>query len=361
MTRIHGQIESLKRIRETLDQKGITRFNSIGAIKTFLNNFENEKEENLFHIERQYDLELEILETKALHFQKDYDAVKTKVETNLNSRITHLKSKSKALSHPAKNAVWELLNWYHQQILLAYTFLLEKSLKHIIRLKTHPYKKRLDPILTEVDAYKVNRQNIISERCESKFQTLEHAKTVTTDLYPIIAGAIGEHKVAKELEKLPGTCVLIHDFSLAFDRPIYNKRENDRIFSIQIDHLLVTRAGIFIIETKNWSKASLERYDLRSPVKQVQRANFALYTLLNRKNTAHSILKPHHWGQRELPVHCVVAMIHHRPKERFRHVAIKTLQELNGHINRFEPLFEEEEVGRIGDYLLKIKKCKKQA
>src|SRR5690606_30207718 len=165
--------------------------------------------------------------------------------------------------------------------------ILEKSLKHIIRLKTHRYKKWLDPILTEVDAYTVNRQNIISERCDSKFKELEHVKKIAEGLYPIIAGAIGEHKVAKELEKLPGPCVLIHDFSLAFDPPIYNRRENDPIRSVQIDHLLVTHAGIFIIETKNWSKASLERYDLRSPVKQVQRANFALYSLLNRKNTAH--------------------------------------------------------------------------
>tara|TARA_Y100000815_G_C13120012_1_gene416485 strand:- start:302 stop:457 length:156 start_codon:yes stop_codon:yes gene_type:complete len=47
-------------------------------------------------------------------------------------------------------------------------------------------------------------------------------------------------------------------------------------------------------------------------------------------------------------------MVRHRPNERFRHVAIKTLKELNGHITRFEPLFDEEEVGRIGDCLLGI-------
>ena len=119
MIRIHGQIESLKRIRATLEQEGITRFHSVADINNFLNNCEREKEETLFKIERQYELELEILETKALHFQKDYEAVKVKVETNLNFRISRSKSKSEALSHPAKNAVWELLNWYQQQILLA--------------------------------------------------------------------------------------------------------------------------------------------------------------------------------------------------------------------------------------------------
>lgn len=356
MINVHGQIESLKRIRATLDQEGITRFNSVSDINNFLKNYAFEKEETLFNTERQFDLELETLEIKALNLQKDYEAIKTKVEANLNTRISHLKSKSKGLPKPAKNAVRELLNWYQQQILLGYTFILEKSVKHVIRHKTNPYQKRLDSILKKVDEYKANRQNFISERCESKFLELEHAKAVTTDLYPIIAGAIGEQKVAKELEKLPGSYVLIHDFSLAFDSPLYNKRENDRIFSIQIDHLLVTKAGIFIIETKNWSKKSMEQNDLRSPVKQIQRANFALYVLLNGSKTSLSgVLKRHHWGQRALTIRNIVVMVHHRPRVKFKYVTIKTLKELNGYINHLEPLFDDDEVKCIGEYLINIK------
>ncbi len=356
MTSIHGQIQSLKRIRATLDQEGITRFNSVAEINNFLNNYDREKEETFFRIEREFDLELDVLQTKGFYLQKDYEALKTKTESNLKERIANLRIKCSSLSNPARNAVGELLNWYRQQALLGYTFLLEKNLKAILWLKMYPSKKRLDSILKRVDTYNLNRQEMISERCSPKFRELDHAKTVATDLYPIIAGAIGEHKVAKELEKLSGPSTLIHDFSIAFDKPIYNKRENDRIFSIQIDHLLVTRAGIFIIETKNWSKASLERYDLRSPIKQVQRANFALYVLLNGSNISGiGALKPHHWGHKKLPIRNIVAMIQHRPRERFNYVAIKTLDELNGYIDHFEPLFDEEEVGRIGDYLLKIK------
>ncbi|WP_108424513.1 nuclease-related domain-containing protein [Flagellimonas amoyensis] len=355
MIHIHGQIESLKRIREILDHHGITWFTSTGQINRFLKTFENEKESLLFNIERQYELELEILVTKVHHYQKEYESVKDHVENTLNNRISSLKAKSKTLSLPAKNAVIELLNWYRQQILLGYTFILDKGTKYIIKLKTKPYQKRLDPTQKELEAYIANRQNSISERFETKFKELEFTQKITEGLYPLIAGAIGEHKVAKELEKLPRPFVLINDFSLAFNKPIYNRRENDRIFSIQIDHLLVTPAGIFIIETKNWSKKSLERYDFRSPVKQVRRANFALYTLLNSPNTSNRVIKPHHWGQRKLPVKSIVAMIHHKPKERFKHVAIKTLQELNGHIKYFDPLFDNEEVESIGTFLINLK------
>lgn len=356
MTRIHGQIEPLKRIRATLDQNGITRFNSTGQILNFLHNYDNEKETLFFNIDREFDLELDALQAEGFQLQKNYDALKTKAERKLADKIENLKSKCTALSGPAKNAVLELLNWYLQQILLAYKFILEKNQKTIIGLQTNPSKKRLDSTLEIINGYTTNRQGMISERCAPKFHELEHMKSVCIELKPLIAGAIGENLVAKELEKLSDDFVLINDFFLRFERPIYNKKENDRIHSIQIDQLLVTHAGIFIIETKNWSKASIASYDLRSPVKQIERANYALYILLHSDNQqVNSLLKRHHWGNKKIPLRNIVAMIHHKPKEKFQYVAIKKLRELNSYINHFEPLFNESEVHRIADYLMKIK------
>lgn len=354
MTLIHGQIESLKRIRETLDRNGISRFNSINEIKKFLYNYENEKEELIFRIERQHELELDILQTKILFLQKEYEALKAETEAKLENRISQLKIKSESLSRPAKNAIIEVLNWYKQQFFLFYEFILEKSSNYLVWHNTNPSKKRLESVLKQMNYYSSNRQGIISARCAPKLSELEYIKSVANGLYPLIAGAIGEHLVAKELEKLPNSFVLINDFSLTFHKPLYNKRENDRIFSIQIDHLMITPAGIFIIETKNWSKLSLESYNLRSPVKQIQRANFALYVLLNGNNIG-PILKQHHWGKKEIPLRNIVAMIHHKPKGKFQYVAIKKLRELNSYINHFEPLFNESEVHRISDYLMKIK------
>ena len=243
---------------------------------------------------------------------------------------------------------------HQQQVLLAYKFILQKSFKVIVHRRTRDAHTLLVSVREQFNTYTANRQTIISERCEPKFRKLEHIKTVATDLYPIIAGAIGENMVAKELEKLSDDFVLFHDFSLTFDKPIYNKKKNDRIHSIQIDHLLVTHAGVFIIETKNWSKKSLERYDLRSPVAQIQRAGFAIYVLLN-SNKRRSILKPHHWGSKEIPLRNIIAMIHHKPREKFQYVTIKKLKELNGYINHFKPLFDNSEIQSIADYLMDMK------
>ncbi|WP_422350887.1 nuclease-related domain-containing protein [Flagellimonas sp.] len=356
MTQIHGQIESLKRIRETLDQKEFTRFNSTGDIQRFLKNYDNEKEELFFKVEREFDIELDALQEEGFQLQKNYDALKINAEKKLADKIVKLKSKCTSLSGPAKNAVLELLNWYRLQILLAYKFILEKNQKTIIGLQTNPSKKRLDSTIEIINGYTTNRQRMISERCAPKFNELEYMKSVCTELMPVIAGAIGENLVAKELERLSDDFVLINDFFLRFERPIYNKKENDRIHSIQIDHLLVTHAGIFIIETKNWSKASIANYDLRSPVKQIERANYALYILLHRDNQqVNSLLKRHPWGHKKIPLRNIVAMINHKPKEKFQYVAIKKLRELNSYINHFEPLFNESEVHQIADYLMKIK------
>ncbi len=70
MTVVLGQIESLIRIRETLDQKGITRFNSIGDINKFIKNYNNDKEEAFFKIQHDVDLELDVLQAEEHELQK---------------------------------------------------------------------------------------------------------------------------------------------------------------------------------------------------------------------------------------------------------------------------------------------------
>ena len=77
-------------------------------------------------------------------------------------------------------------------------------------------------------------------------------------LYALIAGAIGENSTVNELQKLSDNYYLINDFSAKFNPPIYNKKDKDRIFSVQIDHLLICQSGVFLLETKNWSKKSIK-------------------------------------------------------------------------------------------------------
>ena len=113
--------------------------------------------------------------------------------------------------------------------------------------------------------------------------------------------------------------------------------------------VLLIISGIFLIETKNWSRKSVDTISLRSPIKQIQRSNFALYIYISEN----IFLNEHHWGEQAIPIRNLLVMINNKPKEKFKFVTVKLLNELNGYINYFEPVLSEKQVDRITS-LLKI-------
>jgi hypothetical protein len=152
---------------------------------------------------------------------------------------------------------------------------------------------------------------------------------------------------------------LINDFSVYLSPAIYKRQENDCIKSIQIDHLLVAPSGIFLIETKNWSKKSLENLSLRSPVQQIKRTSFVLFKLLNNEmSNSHLRLDKHHWGDKNISIKNLIVLTNTKPKEEFQYVKILTLNELLGYINYFKPIFSSIETQRIAEFLLKINEQK---
>ena len=210
---------------------------------------------------------------------------------------------------------------------------------------------RLAALKPRLHDYATNRDAHISQRSAKSSQELEDTKTVIDSLYNLIAGAIGENAVMREVQKLPDSFHLFNDFSVEFDPPIYNKKEDDRIYSIQVDHLLVSEAGIFILETKNWGKQSLKSIDLRSPVKQIRRSSYALFVLLNSRSRHNINLESHHWGRKQIPIKNLIVMTGAKPKEEFNHVKVLSLKELNGYVTYFEPVFSGDEIESLCDYL----------
>ena len=194
-----------------------------------------------------------------------------------------------------------------------------------------------------MEEYKNNKKQLILQRGKLQLENLEYTRKNIKELTNIIYGAIGENLVVKEIQKLPDNFVLINDFNLTFSPPIYYKKYHERINSIQIDHLLISNAGIFILETKNWSQSSVNSINLRSPVKQIERSNFALYKYISEKIT----LNKHHWGEKKIPIRNVIVMIENKPIGEFKYVSVKTLKELNNYVTYFKPIFTESETLEI--------------
>jgi hypothetical protein len=193
----------------------------------------------------------------------------------------------------------------------------------------------------------------VSEDCSHQLQRHEIKKKVIDEINTSIYGALGEQKVVKELGNLSDEYFLINDFSLSFPTPIYNRHDNDYIRSIQIDHILVSPAGIFVIETKNWSEQSLNNLNLRSPVQQIKRSNYALFAMLNKEvSNAKLTLRNHHWGSRKIPIRNVIVLTNVKPNEEFQHTKILTLNELLRYVKYFKPTFSGKETLEITNYLL---------
>jgi hypothetical protein len=352
MAIVYGQIESLRRIRETLRKQGIARFNSIGDIDEFRKNYEREKQE--IHNSAIRDLANEINGLKADEgrIQSRCDEIVKEITTTNSREIDRLKRRHESLQQrKSTNALINFYQWVRCSFLAIRIATRERNISKEVTQRTDALKRRLNEIKKQLVQYEGNSDQVISLRCSTKLSELAHIKEVIDGLNPLIAGAIGENLVDKELRKLSDEYILFNDFSAEFNPPIYNRKEADKIFSIQIDHLLVTKAGVWVIETKNWSTHSVQNLDLRSPVEQVKRTNFALYVLLNNSALSRRQLNRHHWGQKEIPVRNLIVMINHKPKEKFQYVQVKKLNELNRYITHFDPIFDNSEVYRISEYL----------
>jgi len=355
MTVIYGQIESLKRIKQTLESKGINRFKSVKEINDFNSNFDTEKQAIYNQVENEILEQVSGLkESRSQHLIR-CERKTSEIEETFRLKAEKLEKRRDDLK--SKNAEGIIAFWYRcvRWLLAIKHSRLKKAYQRAIQVHKQNAKSELASLDGKIKRLTINREKLIRDKSSPRINELNYTKRVIEAVNPLIAGAVGERLVERELSKLSDDNILINDFSVEFNPPVYNKKEDDRIFSIQIDHLLITGAGLFIIETKNWSKESLNRMDLRSPVEQIRRTSYALFTVMNSNSSMSPHLNAHPWGEKQIPIKSLIAMINHKPKVKFKYVQIKTLNELIGYISHFEHTFERSEIKRIADFLIDIK------
>lgn len=352
MTIIHGQIEPLKKIKKELSENNISRFSSIADINKFTQGYELElasiDKDITSNLDRELiELKSDHLRYKELHSKNKADAVKTLINEVKSKEISLAQIEAKR----KKSLLARITLFFRLRNLKRSKNKLEKNFGQLLKKRTGHSGVQVTRTSEKIEEIINNREVIIEKRTSKAVRDLKNTKSVIDRLYPLIAGAIGENSVVNTIKKLPDNYYLINDFSKNFDPPIYNKKDNDRIFSIQIDHLLIAPSGLYIIETKNWSKQSTDSYDLRSPVKQVLRTSYALFVYLNSDANKRLGLKKHHWGRKKIPIRNLIVMTNHKPNEEFQHVKVLSLNNLNGYIKYFESVFSNEDTRGIYEYL----------
>ena len=343
MAKIFGITESLKSLKSELNGKGINRFSSVKQIKDFLSNYKLEK--NTILKNESDKLDEEYFKTssnlKKLIIKRDKiinsenDRIDNKI-SDLNKKIEIIKSRN--------------VNFIIKLFLKIKLYSLNKQLNKLISTKSSlidllvkDVNKNIKSDELFIKTYKKDKQNLIKKGAKSQLDELKYTRDVLENLKNLISGAIGENLVVNEIKKLGDDYALINDFNLSFSDPRYYKKQDDWIYSAQIDHLLISKAGIFLIETKNWSRKSVDTISLRSPIKQIQRSNFALFIYISENIS----LNEHHWGEQTIPIRNLIVMINNKPTGRFKYVAVKLLKELNDYLKYFEPVLTQSQYEKV--------------
>jgi hypothetical protein len=356
MCRTYNTIGSLTTLKSHLDKNNIHDFKSIKDVIDFQNSYTTYRKQIISHHENLIEQEKNILNTDLRQLDKAIETQRQQSEQRLADEIDNLKQElSISENYSPTNFFQKLTNGLRQW-----------NYKKKIKRKEYNFDNEVTMSISNlVDNYQVksNRYQFISSQVNEAVRQsaqhtlleLERKKATIDELNNFIYGALGEQKVVKTLENLSDEYFLINDLTVSFSPAIYNRQENDYIRSVQIDHILVGPSGIFLIETKNWSGKSLENLSLLSPVKQIKRASFVLFKLLNNEmSNYHLRLERHHWGDKKISIRNLIVLTNTKPKEEFQYVKILTVNELLGYVNYFKPSFSNTETQRIADFLIEI-------
>jgi hypothetical protein len=163
--------------------------------------------------------------------------------------------------------------------------------------KIRGYRKRLEKLKAERDTFfhkiktnicrkqqdveyrKSNRDTLIEGQCQNIRGDIFDIEQALAS--PEFAGALAELELIEILRKLPDNYYIINDVRLHLDSGI--QFDGEWLESAQIDHLVISPAGLFVIEAKSWSKEFVGNGNYFDPYQQVKRSSYLCYKLLEYK------------------------------------------------------------------------------
>lgn len=350
MAKIYGEIDSLERLTSLFASEDIDFLSSIDEITLFEQNYESKIHEIKREVKNDFYLEVKKTKESVLALTKDYDEKLEKREKLLVKEKEDISKKIRKFSKKPKNIFEFFYYAYKRFILKRRKYVLSNHFEKEKKRPFIPLKKKITAEIKNIDYLEKNSDSLIEKRIDLKSETLRKAKNILDENSSLFAGAIGEQKAIDELEKLPDTFAVINNFHLKLNPPIYNKSTDDRIYSIQADHIVIGPSGVFLIETKNWSRNSIINNDFYSPVDQVKRSNFALFCYLN--NSMNDGFLSLFRRDKKISIRNIILMVNAKLKEEFQYVKILNLSEVRGYITYFKPVLSREEMDQILECLL---------
>jgi hypothetical protein len=355
MCKVHNSIGSLATIKAHLRGHNVNEFKSVNELIKFQKNYSTIQQEIISHHSILIEQERDNLSKEIAQLNDFITRKKTEVEQQLQLELDQLNEQLDQLVSTHSNFFKAFFRYRKkagiQKKIRKSRLNFSSKVEYSIQDLTHSLNQKNDRYQYIISRF----DDAVKESSLFQIRELQRKKRIVDEVNTSIYGAFGERMVVRELENLPDDYILINNFVSLFDPPIYYREGDEYISSVQIDHLLLSPAGIFLIETKNWSGESINNPGLRSPVQQVKRANFALFKLFAEDISDVNLkLHQHHWGRKKVPIKNVVVLTKEKPSEEFQYVKVLTLKELPGYIKYFKPSFSREELQMMANYLLKL-------
>ncbi len=203
------------------------------------------------------------------------------------------------------------------------------------------FKIKLFRIDRQLKRFVKNSPELIRVRTESISGDFFWNKQVFDSNFNLIQGASGEQQALDELRKLPDSFYVVNNVQISFSRPLYEPRSNQRIYSIQADHVVVAPSGIFLIETKNWSRGTENLNYGFSAFDQIKRTNFALYCYFNP--VSRSIFS-FFAKTKKIKIRSILLMTGYKAEGTDQHVKVLSLNQLRGYIEYFKDELNNKEI-----------------
>ncbi|MEO5775735.1 MAG: nuclease-related domain-containing protein [Flavobacterium sp.] len=354
MCKIYNEIGCLSSIQLHLVKNNFDEFNSLDELINFQKDYNFKEQQITLNHKLLIQQEKSTLESDIRELNAIASAKKLELQQQLREKLDDFNQQIENLSLSNSKFIPILIDYYKNTTIWTKIWVTPIIFRLKLILFEHQSNKMLSKKNNHLQDIISNFENVVNQSSSLPLETFRRKKAIVNEINNSIYGAIGEQKVVNVLKNLPENYILINDFSCSFQPPLYHGN-NDYIKSVQIDHLLISPSGIFVIETKNWSKYSIEKPYLFSPVQQVKRSGYAIYKIVvGEMNRSNLIYSKHNWGDRKIPVRNIIVFTNDKPTEEFQFVKILGLNELLGYIKYFTPCFSPKETQIIADYLLNI-------
>jgi hypothetical protein len=179
MTIVEGQIESLKKVKEALNQNGIVRFNSIGQIESFKKNYDSERYKIPRIIANELDVEIKALKSDLVGYQRTYDDLKAHISNGINRDIKALEDELQQVkSKASKNLILRMFLGFKIRRLSSKKAKLESNFDKIVESKARNAEYKVIRTKNNLDGLVKNKDKIITERCAQAYKDIDYTKKV---------------------------------------------------------------------------------------------------------------------------------------------------------------------------------------